>query len=373
MDQILKCSLDWLAFTYKSSDVFDEFEFEHFMEAFPEIKDQSELITVKIDGKNTYCCYDHVLAFNDSISIQYRSKRMKNDQASTNMGVNVVVPSHALAWFFGIFDIPVDRVDKLLKLLQDRGCTFSRIDLAYDDYSKMFTPHDYNRFYATDSIVSTCKNFRFFSSKQTYGATFYIGNRASGRLLRIYDKEYQSNGRINAVRYEFELGKKYNPTIVQKLIETNEFPNFLDLLHGFIRSVRYRDMNHMETLKNNLPLLPKWKEFEDRMNEILLSRVDYEFRKVSATMYLDPEDIEISTSRFERNVLFPGIKDLADLYGIGYVIEKINSSKNSGSFRKRKLVKDVIDYAASLKIPIQTDRYSHESMDSTISFHCACL
>lgn len=60
-----------------------------------------------------------------------------------------------------------------------------------------------------NQITTRSREWSFISSTQNggAGATFYLGKRGSDRFLRVYDKDYESDGRIPAIRYEFELRK----------------------------------------------------------------------------------------------------------------------------------------------------------------------
>ena len=68
-----------------------------------------------------------------------------------------------------------------------------------------------DRFLAYKRISTQTKKMQFITSTQTRGATFYCGARGGDRYLRIYDKNYESNGEIDSVRYEMQLrGERAN-------------------------------------------------------------------------------------------------------------------------------------------------------------------
>ena len=120
-------SLDWLAFTFKKScyDLLAEF-----WETFPELnKLKSEMFIV--GGRN----FAHGLCLSNNVTIRY-------DDDNNGKGINVEVPSHGLNYFFNLFQ-DVSSVQSMFRVLRDRGCSLSRVDICFDDYSKRYKPSYY--------------------------------------------------------------------------------------------------------------------------------------------------------------------------------------------------------------------------------------
>ena len=119
-----------------------------------------------------------------------------NFDYACKMGVNVSIPSHSLSLFASLFDIDINEVGacaRLLSLLKFRGCTFSRIDFCYDDFEKVYTAFDYSKWWYNDQISTRFRNCDSKGTCGKVGCTFYLGDRRH-RMLRIYDKFYESNG-----------------------------------------------------------------------------------------------------------------------------------------------------------------------------------
>ena len=254
--------LDWLSFTFKAdlalkdSDRFDIIdmpndhhdpditgpfmkhvcfpegytEFTLFQEYFPEFNDiWSD--TVILSQRSSF--YERVLCFNDNIRIQY------DDEEYKGKGVNISVPSHGLEWLFNIFSIDVDSpsaLPDLLVLLRSRGCQLSRIDLCFDDFDKTFRPKNYLGWWFNGQIVTKFRKVNLTACMTEVGHTFYLGSRQTGKMLRIYDKDVESKGTVDCVRYEFELHNRYANEMADYIIQ-NGCVDFGGYLRSFFTVV----------------------------------------------------------------------------------------------------------------------------------------
>jgi DNA relaxase NicK len=93
------------------------------------------------------------------------------------------------------------------QFLLQTGARCSRFDWAIDDY---------NKFLSLDSVMAAINEghyARFESYKEVrsgareskdIGRTVYLGSTLSDRLIRIYDKEVESKGKIKSIRYELQ-------------------------------------------------------------------------------------------------------------------------------------------------------------------------
>lgn len=220
--------IDWLEFTYRAPECeTGEDVFNKFREDFPEFEldwqknaDQCYLLG---HGRNFY---DTVFCFSDEYTVSYHSIKDK-------MGVHVTFPGHGI-WkisdIFGFSDInEVEACKKLFQILDERNCTITRLDIAYDDYTKTFTPLDFNIWMTQERITSESRCWNYITSSRANGDTFYLGKRGRDRYLRVYDKNYESDGKINAIRYEFELKEKWSKAVQNKVLNDELF-NFADLL-----------------------------------------------------------------------------------------------------------------------------------------------
>lgn len=294
----LKCMIDWLAFTYKPDiNLFEDrfgkgsaaglTDIDMFFIEFPEFDAlKSEFLIL-----NTFSHYEKVIGFlgvSDTCRISFNTP----DYTSVAMGVNVSVPSHGLEWLFELFGLKKDdddAVQQLFSILKYRQCSCSRIDLCFDDYTKTFRPSNYIAWWFSGSIRSHFRKIQTASSGREVGNTFYLGSRSTGRYLRIYDKDVESNGEIDAVRYEFELHVKYAKDMFEYLIEHSciEFDSYL---RTFLEVI---DPTTCPSNKSYCSLLPEWEEWlrnhkfnEELGNKTEIPQYTLNQRKTDATYWL---------------------------------------------------------------------------------------
>lgn len=128
--------------------------------------------------------------------------------------------------------IPSYKVDAwpVLKKLIDRGCRITRLDVAWDDYKKVFSPKDLMRYWLDGKISTPARYAKCVASRQSGSDTFYLGKRGAERLLRIYDKAAESGGNIDAVRWEFEYRKEKAHAVAVSIASGNQYSMQLELL-----------------------------------------------------------------------------------------------------------------------------------------------
>ena len=223
-------TIDWLEFTYRAPEgecSTGEEVFNKFREVFPEIdldwEKNADMVYLLGHGRNFY---NTVFCFSDDYTISYHSEKDK-------MGVHVTFPGSGI-WkisdIFGFDDLNErEACKKLFQILDERNCQITRLDIAYDDYSKTFYPYDFEKFRIEERITFPGRTAGYIASGAGCGDTFYIGKRGRDRMLRIYDKNYESKGRINAIRYEFELKQDWSRVIQDKVLNDDVF-SFADIL-----------------------------------------------------------------------------------------------------------------------------------------------
>lgn len=319
---------DWLSFTYKpdiskaltynldrtySDQVHTEFDC--FILDFPEIAEILE------DSCFLRCRshYDHVLAFDDWFRISYN-----DDWTNSKNGVNVQIPSHGLERFCNLLLPDYDGkniLQDLLKLLYLRSCQLSRIDLAFDDYTKRFTPKNYMDWYNNNQISTRCKSGSFHFSEAGKGHSFYLGSRRT-KIMRIYDKEYESNGEIKAIRYEWEFHGTYAKHIQQTIIK-NGYISF----HDLILETMDVKIDCDDKIRSRRPRLPEWDEF-------IKVRFCEEFERFEFPKFKKSPSVEKLNNYIENNVM-PCLTAFVKLQGKDGFIklrEMINSTEISNRY-----------------------------------------
>lgn len=325
---MLICKLDWLSFTWKSGDTYNPEEFSEFLKVFPEIdKILVESVVLK-DTKTRGSFYDVVLGFNDFFSLSFCNKSLSGDQASTNMGVHVDVPAHGLEYFCSHFDKSTDQILDLISLLRDRGCKFTRLDFAYDDFSKTFTPHDFGKWFYLGQVVSNFHRIHTDTSKQKEGGTFYIGTRSGAKMLRIYDKAYESKGVIDSIRYEFVIKSKYTASVVDYMITNGHAPFFRDMMDMFI--IRINTSPESDVNKYLDSALPEWVDFLNAsMPSLTQSSSESKKFTLTATKQKECNNMIVRNFRWYNSQVWKSMASYFDIFGEEEMVKFIRSKLDS--------------------------------------------
>lgn len=260
-------TLDWLSFTYKSPKAPDDsrLPYNHyvdFVRDFPELVDWIQAEGVTLARQRGW--YDTILQFTDNIRINYCSPDKSN---SNHLGVNVEIPSHGLAFVMSKFGLSEDQVEDFFRILRDRHCKASRLDLAYDDFSKTFSPRHFALWYLDGQISTKYRKFQLVGSCSSDGGTFYLGDRGSGKILRIYDKCFESKGEIDSIRYEVELHSDHADRMVDYILSGSDL-SFSSYIGNFLRVVTREGVRHLSghdlpdfSDRAYAPTLPIWADF----------------------------------------------------------------------------------------------------------------
>lgn len=316
--------VDWLEFTYLCPENAGGLDvWENFMSEFPEFESHQDEFVLANKGRHGYT---HCFMFCDEYTVLYNPEVQ-------GMGVHVTFPSHGLWRLCEMFGIKSDLSDyvsfqSILSILKERSCRITRLDICYDDYDKILTPHDFGSWMMNGQIISRSREWSFVSSTQNGGAgsTFYLGKRGSDRFLRVYDKDYESEGRIPAIRYEFELRKNYLEMIVNKVTNGIKF-TFVDLLKAMLIVVneyeKSGDSNTDGTRKQRAGLLPEWEQFLEQLfvkHALLHSEVE---------LKLDTKKREVSFQRIHKWItrqVLPSLYIIKECLGIEKLDDMISAS-----------------------------------------------
>lgn len=97
---------------------------------------------------------------------------------------------------------------KVIVMIYEWGFKATRIDLAIDDYEKALSQDIARKLHDQKYLkkIKTGRKVENLNPKD--GWTYSFGSRDSDKYIRIYDKEAESKGEINAIRYELECKGK---------------------------------------------------------------------------------------------------------------------------------------------------------------------
>ena len=315
-------SIDWLEFTYRAPECPNGFGvFENFQKDFPEIMHDwvinADQVVMLAKGRNFY---NTVYSFSDDYTICYHSDKRQ-------MGVHVTFPGSGI-WkiseIFGFGDLSDhDAARKLFKILDERNCEITRLDLAYDDFTKTFRPKDFCTWMDQERITTESRVWSYISSGRNAGDTFYLGKRGRDRFLRIYDKEYESDGKIPSIRYEFELKKDWARVVQNHVINDKVFC-FADLLDSMFtvkedwgfdghydtfvgaKGIKKDTLTKSDSMKKSRACVDeKWQLFLDTMRQVFAKSMN---SVVEISLKKEKEEISYKrTYEWLRDYILPSL------------------------------------------------------------------
>lgn len=264
--------IDWLEFTYHVPESDSHTLFQSFQDDFPEFEEYIQNMVFLGYGKHGYT---HCLTYSDEFMIWYNPEHER-------MGVHVVFPGHGIYKLCEIFNL--DGLEKfanakdLFTLLKSRHCRVTRMDIAYDDFDMLITPHEYARWMLDGRIRTKARTYDFISSQQTVGGTFYLGTRGRERYIRIYDKNFESKGKVPSIRYEFELRGAWCQKIFDLVINSSFF-TFKDIITDYFEVVESYDnvsgsVQAVYARKKRAILDARWLEFLELCGKVVLNDSD---------------------------------------------------------------------------------------------------
>lgn len=320
-------ALDWLSFSFKYDDL-NAFNKKHGVEynqfdyllnvAFPELSQVSYLYQAHFRS-----IYDKCIALSYDILVYYDTEDRQDK------GCYVTVPSHALEYFCMLFNVTSLR--SLFKVVIDRGGSFSRLDICYDDFTKRFNARDFMNWKINGQLNSRLRRYSYHSSGDGDTGTFYFGHRAGCRFLRIYDKLYESRKKviqgkaddvIDSIRYEFELHSYAAQGFAEGFVKDGNI-DFVAIIDSFF--------NVVDRVTNDIsrcPTLPEWDEFKkshvSRINTLMYPIKQRPKSYQSSRQYF----ITYQARLFNKLYAIEGLDFVRDVFERGSPEELINMDLN---------------------------------------------
>jgi hypothetical protein len=190
------------------------------------------------------------------IQIAYRSLG-----ASGLFSVRISIPGKPLS------HAGFERVQALGKwfVAHDFGCT--RFDWAIDDYERKLSLSDI-RNSISEGGVSGARKYKYVESgdigKDSDGTTIYLGSPRSDKMIRFYDKNAESGGELNCIRYELQARNSLANHYYLKYFSGEQNENIISevsqMAVGSLKFIRPEN----EVL-SRCPLCEWWAEFLGRI------------------------------------------------------------------------------------------------------------
>lgn len=141
----------------------------------------------------------------------------------------------------------------------------TRIDVAIDDYSKRIS-----FWQVADAVDERKKNHTGFRKgrviknfgEELGGFTIYCGKHSSDRITYFYDKNQESEGQINAYRWETRLRDVLARKAIDDWLALPEEMSAQYLANLTIGAINFVERGDEKNV-SRMPLLSWWKEFKD--------------------------------------------------------------------------------------------------------------
>lgn len=250
----LKVSIDWLSFTVFELSLPDAMELFGYT-----VSDFSKAPTGANGYKLRYVLSGHSVTF--------------LSDGSAGMGIHVDVSGESVGAFLLSFltacetegfrpedecyslDIDETVLSALLKLINEYGHV-TRLDVAIDDIGgRYFSVSDVVELRQCNQIVSKLRSARItkgLDCDDNYGETFYLGSPKSEVMLRVYDKQAETNRKLPQseqiqapwVRWELQLRKERAKSVASMLANGLELGVVaVGVLGGYVRIINIDDSN----------------------------------------------------------------------------------------------------------------------------------
>lgn len=163
---------------------------------------------------------------------------------------------------------------ELLRQLLQLGGRISRLDIWFDDRARHVEPLEVSKAFRAGNVLTRAREARYADDTRR-GVITYIGSRASGRVLRVYDKAAQSRTPGRGIRWELEAHGRQADALAAHLVASGlTSAAAVSAMRGFVDFVdRGGRRNGVRA-----PLLPWWRDIVGSVSRTVLAGPPKELR-----------------------------------------------------------------------------------------------
>ena len=281
-------SIDWLSFTVKCLEKEDLR-----LQNIKRIQEDLFLnFNLQPNLKSGRYSYSSAIDYNDSVTILYNEVNIRdfenNDPVLNRllkMGIHFELSGNGCKMLLNrLTEEGITMRDYLIKLA-DYGVSFSRIDIAYDDFNALLDFEIIEDKMKNGFVISKMKSLKqvdgyakiesLGSLGNRKGITLYFGNRSSNAFIRFYDKLSEQQHKGNVIpseieswnRYEIVLKKEKASDFVEKYRECEDLGKlYKRIIGGLIRFIDDTDSN-----KSRCETSEFWKKFLSDETPVMLA------------------------------------------------------------------------------------------------------
>lgn len=223
--------------------------------------------------------YDLGYTVDGLINVFYSAKR-------SDMGVHVEMTGQGVRKYETLMELQGVTWAQVFEHLRSFA-TFSRIDLALDEYEGLVRFDDIIEKIEQGEHVGRCRSFKVISGRDSYGkhtgTTIYMGSNKSDIMLRVYEKNFERQQKGYEVtadiwnRWELVLKhEKANDFVTRYLEDGYSFGGlFKGILTDLIRFVEQGEQGK-DTNKSRWRTCAWWSDFLERTAPIQLKGREYQ-------------------------------------------------------------------------------------------------
>lgn len=223
--------------------------------------------------------YDLGYTVDGLINVFYSAKR-------SDMGVHVEMTGQGVRKFETIMEVQGVTWAQVFEHLRSFA-TFSRIDLALDEYEELVRFDDIIEKIERGEHVGRCRSFKVISGRDSHGqhtgTTIYMGSNKSDIMLRVYEKNFERQQKGYEVetdiwnRWELVLKhEKANDFVTRYLEDGYSFGGlFKGILTDLIRFVEQGEQGK-DTNKSRWRTCAWWSDFLEDTARIQLKGREYQ-------------------------------------------------------------------------------------------------
>lgn len=269
--------------------------------------------------------YDLGYTVDGLINVFYSAKR-------SDMGVHVEMTGQGVRKYETLMELQGVTWAQVFEHLRSFA-TFSRIDLALDEYEGLVSFDDIIEKIERGEHVGRCRSFKVISGRDSYGqhtgTTIYMGSNKSDIMLRVYEKNFERQQKGYEVetpiwnRWELVLKhEKANDFVARYLEDGYSFGGlFKGILTDLIRFVEPGE----DTNKSRWLPCSWWSDFLERTAPIQLKGKEYQPSLAKTLNWVENSTV----------TAIKGLSAIAEKENIDF----LQILANSGSYNQERLEK----------------------------------
>jgi DNA relaxase NicK len=168
-------------------------------------------------------------------------------------------------------DLSPDNLAKFGRALYEYGCTATRFDWAIDDYDRQLSVDSFEE-KGKLGDYSGAREFGVYYKRRlgqlNDAKTVYFGSYASDKLIRIYDKNIESKGKINAIRFEGQFRNELSKVYFNTLFGDTKFSANAQIVSNYaIGSIRF--IRRTNAVVSRCEEYADWRTFCERVGQAI--------------------------------------------------------------------------------------------------------